>query len=118
MAVKSHSKLDEAMLAVLRDQVSNLGSVAAVAAKLGYSRPAISGALNGSYTGGTDRLRSRIVEVFLDAILCPHLQAPIEPAECRWWRTRPCPTSRASDVRHWAACKTCIFNPDRKEPTL
>jgi hypothetical protein len=118
MAVKSYPQLDKNAVAVLRLQVRVLGSVAAVAHKLGYSRPAISGALNGTYTGGTAKLRTRIADVFGVTTICPHLNRPIPADECNWWRTRPCPTSRASDVRHWAACKTCPFNPDRKEPTL
>lgn len=119
MAVKrNYPQLDKTARAFLMLQVRRRGSVAAVARDLGYSRPAISGALNGTYTGGTATLRAKLFQVYRGKMTCPHLEREIDADECAWWRTRPCPTSRASDVRHWAACKTCIFNPDRKEPTL
>lgn len=117
MPVKVRLQLDTEILAVLREQVAILGSIDAVAGKLGYSRPAVSLALRGKYPGATDRLRARIVEVFLDAIFCPHVEKPLPTDECRWWRTCPCPTSSNIAVRHWVACKSCPNNPDRKEPS-
>lgn len=115
MSVK-YQQLDAATLNVLREQVQKHGAVGPVARKLGYSRPAVSGALNGSYGGGTAKLRARIYEVFVEAVFCPHLGEPMPSDECRWWRTSPCPTSSPASAQHWLACKTCIFNPDRKEP--
>ncbi|MEN5083712.1 hypothetical protein ABE438_14610 [Bosea sp. TWI1241] len=115
MSVRTYPQLDDETRSLLRQQVERLGSVGAVAGKLGYSRPAISGALHGTYVGNTDRLRSRIVEVFLDAIVCPHVGKAIAPDECRWWRTCPCPTHSNVAANHWLACKTCPNNPDRKE---
>lgn len=114
---KTYPQLDAETLAVLRDQVRKLGSVGAVASKLGYCRSAVSGALNGSYTGGTDRLRARIVEVFVGGVFCPHAQKQLSAEDCRWWRTCDCPTYSNVAAHHWLACKTCPNNPDRKEPS-
>ncbi|PZU89102.1 MAG: LacI family transcriptional regulator [Chelatococcus sp.] len=113
---KTYQQLDPETLAVLREQVERAGSIDAVAPKLGYSRPAVSLALRGKYPGSTDRLRARIVEVFVGGVFCPHVQKRLSAEDCRWWRTCNCPTSSNVAVHHWFACKSCLNNPDRVTP--
>ena len=114
MAVKKdYPQLDERRLELLRDAVAREGSISAVARRLNYTRSAISQALSQRYPADTGVLASKIENAFAGVRHCPHLDQDIEADECRWWRTRPCPTSRPSDVRHWGACKTCPNNPER-----
>lgn len=49
-------------LDLLRAFVARCGSINAAARRLGYSRPAISMALNGKYKGETTRLQARVLE--------------------------------------------------------
>lgn len=112
----SYPQLDEAALGVLREAIKATGSIAAVARRLGYSRPALSSLLSGSYPADTRQLRALIMETFGGRLRCPHLAEEIAAADCAWHRSRPIPTSRRSEVEHWLACKTCSLNPDRKDP--
>ena len=93
-------------IALLREEAAR-SSVAAVARKLGYSRPAISGVLNGTYRGRTDKIAARVLAVLGRRLLCPHLNAAMHIEECRRWRRRPMPMGSARDLRHWRACQAC-----------
>lgn len=115
MAV-TYPQLDETIRAILQDAVRREGSIAAVARRLNYTRSAISQALSGRYPADAGKLGRLIFDTFAGVVVCPHLAIEIEADDCRWWRTRPIPTSRASDANHWLACKTCPLNPDRKDP--
>lgn len=86
-------------------------SIAAVARRLGYSRPAVSLALRGKYVGGAARLAARILDVFADRVACPFLGRDLSPAECRAQREAPIPSGPRSAIDHWRACRHCVFNP-------
>jgi hypothetical protein len=95
---------------ILSEQVEKSGSIQAVADQLGYSRPAISLALKGTYPGGTARLSAKVVSTFCDRIICPHSGSDISQSDCTSQRTRPQPQSDATELRHWLACQTCYLN--------
>ncbi|MFL7904712.1 hypothetical protein ACJ41P_26530 [Azospirillum argentinense] len=101
----------EAAMALLRERVKQT-SVSATARDLGYSRPAVSMALSGSYAGGLDRMARRVLERFGD-VSCPHLSTPIPAADCAEHRSRPMPTGSARSFQHWQACRRCPHNPER-----
>lgn len=113
----TYPQLDKAARAFLLLQVRRKGAISAVARELGYSRAAVSLALNGKYPGDTRCLRAKLFEVYRGRLVCPHLGHEIEDAVCAWWRTRPCPTAHAGEVSHWLACKACPLNPERRNPT-
>lgn len=106
-------QLDERTLAILRDAVSRLGSIAATATALGYKRPSISMALAGRYPGDCRHLRSAIYDTFAERVDCPHLCRDISPAECKSFRERPLPTSSREAFKHWQACQRCPLNPQK-----
>lgn len=83
---------------------SNITQVAKV---LGYSRSAVSLALSGNYVGSTDQLAARVVAVFSENLICPHLSMTISFDECQEFQTRAIPQSNAAALRHWRACQTC-----------
>lgn len=85
-----------------------------VAAKLGYSRTAVTLYLSGKYPGGVARLEARIVER-LGGVDCPFLGRTISNADCASHASRDCPSTSPMALRHWQACKTCDHNPKRKD---
>ena len=100
------SRQEEDWIALLRAEAERT-SVAAAARRIGYSRPAVSGVLNGTYHGSTARIRARVLAVLGRRIVCPHTQAAMHIKECRRWRSRPMPLGSASDLKHWRACRQC-----------
>jgi hypothetical protein len=59
--VRTPAAMDGGWLGILRAYVEQCGSIKLAAQHLGYSRPAISMALNGKYKGETTKLRARVM---------------------------------------------------------
>ncbi len=95
--------------AILCEEVEKT-TVQQVANTLGYSRPAISLARAGKYTAEIDKIAAKVLEVYSDRILCPHLQADITPATCVEYHTTPIPMSDPQALKHWQRCQTCKHN--------
>lgn len=74
------------------------------------SRSSLSTMLKGTYPGDPSKMRAKIL-VFLGMgeLECPFLRRNITEAECRHFRSRPQPTSNATDLRHWTTCETCTL---------
>ncbi len=92
-------------LMLLRSQ-ADATSITATAAKLGYSRSAISLALAGRYPGGTDKLKTAVL-LKLQRLHCPHLGIEIEGVKCRDNANRPMPTGNPQELKFWRACQRC-----------
>lgn len=110
-----YKQLDEYALQLLRDGCERLGSIAAVARKIGYARSGVSLALTGNYPGDTGKMREAIMEQLQGMITCPHLGHELTAGECRLFRERRCPTSNRTEVKHWQACQICEFNPQNTD---
>lgn len=110
----SYAQLSEADLALLRAAVTRHGSIAAVAAALGYSRPSISMALSGQYKGNTGRLAARIRDVLRAAVECPHLGQTIAASRCAELRALPLSTSNRAALKQWQACRVCPHGATRE----
>lgn len=87
---------------------------AGVAAKIGFSRPAISQVMNGVYPADPASVAQAVLDYY-DRLICPHLVREISPRECADYARRDCPTTSPREVRHWRACQTCPHKPE-KEP--
>jgi hypothetical protein len=72
------------------------------------SRASLSTMLTDRYPGDPTKMRAKIL-VFLGMgeLECPFLRRNITETECRHFRTRPQPTSNATDLRHWVTCQSC-----------
>lgn len=88
--------------------------ITGVAERIGYSRPAVSRVLGGSY-GNPDRLGAAVLATYA-RIDCPHLQTSLAPTECATYAGRSYGAITAADVPHWRACRKCPHNPAHKEP--
>jgi len=111
MPVTTYPQLDERTLRLLVEAVARHGTRGVVADMLGYTRTAVSQALNGRYPADTRKLAARIVEVFADHVACPHLALDIPSAACREHREAPLSTASREAIKHWQACRTCPLNP-------
>lgn len=96
--------LDRAM-ELLRAEVART-DLSKTARRLGYSRPAVSMVVAGTYAGRPDRLLERVLDV-LGTHQCPHLGAEIAHRTCAEHHSRPMPTGSRSAFRHWQACRRC-----------
>ena len=112
------SPLEPEWLTILKRECEGR-SKAAVARELGYARTSVSLVVSGRYGGSPARIAARVMEVFGKPRFCPHLKSEISPVACSDRRSGPMPTSSASDLKHWTACKSCpvttgIPQPERK----
>lgn len=101
-------------LVVLKEAVAaDPRGIAGVAQRLGYSRPAVSRALSGTY-GDTTRLAAAVCAVFA-RIDCPHLKTSLAPQQCQAYASRSYSAITAAEVPHWRACRRCPHKPEAKE---
>ena len=100
-------------LQLLKTQVEAT-SCAEVGRRVGYSRPAISHMYHGRYGASTDRIATRIVEVFGTGIECPYLRETLKAPDCKAHRSGPMPAHNPHRFTHWTACQACPLNPNRK----
>lgn len=87
--------------------------IKAVAAKLGYSRTAISLVLAGKYPGSASKVAQRVVEI-LGTVYCPSQGEVIAYRSCELMRLREAPTHNPQLMRHWRCCQTCTNNPSAR----
>ena len=116
-AALRYPQLDAEAIDLLQARVAHhKGSRAAVARELGVARSSVSQALDGKYPGDTRKLRAKIIEIFANQVMCPHLETEIAPSVCKAARERPLRSASGSraDVKHWQACQGCQNNPARQ----
>lgn len=85
-------------------------SIAAAARRIGYSRPAVSMVLAGTYPGRMDRVAVRVL-ARLDTVACPADGTVLTAAACREIHGRPMPTSSPRALRRWRECRGCPAAP-------
>lgn len=103
---------------LLAEQVLVLGSKQAAATALGVSRTAVSLYLAGKLGaagGRVDRLEARILAMWSNRLICPHLARDMSAKTCTANRTRPMPTSDPAALKLWIACKSCKNNICKEE---
>ena len=89
-------------------------SKAAVARRLGYTRPAVSRLLSGSYGCPDQLLRTALV--VLDSVACPHTGRDEPRALCAEQARSEPPTHNPFRLAHWHACRRCAhFEGNRNE---
>lgn len=84
--------------------------LAGVAEALGYSRPALSRYVNGSYPGAA-KLEAAVFERYQGLRVCPHDGEEIPVAHCR--KRAHAPEPFGGNARHdaWQFCQTCAIKP-------
>lgn len=100
-------------ISLLRQQVAAKGQ-AAVARELGISKTAVSQILNGKYQASTEHVESRVMRLYGNrgALVCPHREEEISPAECAETYNRAATvglraTGNPDTMRQHHACRHC-----------
>ena len=102
----------ERALQLIRTAVAS-SNKQAVATRLGYSRPALSRLLGGSY-GDPDRLLRTALSI-LDSVLCPHTGHHEQRSVCHAQLIAEPPTHNPYRLAHWHACRRCPHKPAHPE---
>lgn len=91
-------------------------SVSQIAREISMKRPSVSMLLNGTYPAQsldlvTRKHGAKIVKLYRNEVLCPHLRCGISAEACQEYAARPMSTSNPDKLQHWSACKHCPLNP-------
>lgn len=82
-----------------------------IAIEIGYSRPAVSRYMSGSYGDGIEKLEAAILKVY-DRRDCPHTGEAIAPEVCQKKALGPKPFGGAERRTWWLCCQTCPHKPE------
>ncbi len=109
-------------IVLCRAQVERGKSISQVARETGIARASLSMLLSGSYPAQsldlvTRKHGSRVLQLYRDQVLCPHLHRGIAAEACRVFASAPMSTSSPEKLRHWRACRRCPLNPVSKKET-
>lgn len=81
-----------------------------IADEIGYSRPAVSRYLSGTYGEGVVQIEAAILKRY-DRRICPHDGEEKKPEQCRRVALRPRPAGFPDAETLWLACQTCQHKP-------
>lgn len=104
--------MQEQWFAILKARV-DVSSRSSVARDLGYSTTAISLIMNGKYAGSTDKVSTRVLEVYT-RIACPHTGAEMPLLMCIETANGKAPTHNPMKMSHWRACQHCPHRQKRE----
>lgn len=95
-------------LELLRQEAART-SIGRAALRVGYSRPAISQALDGKYPGNLVKMAEKVLAALElpMAVACPYLQLNLPVAMCRDFSTKRAPLHNPVSMIHWRACRKC-----------
>lgn len=110
-------------LSLLRHELAKGKTIAQLARETGMARPSVSMLLAGKYPAQSLDLVSRkwgarIMRLYRDQVLCPHLRRGIPVEDCRGHASAPMSTSNPEKLRHWRACRRCPLNPVSEKENL
>ena len=99
-----------------RAEVGKGKSISQVSRETGIARSSLSMLLSGTYPAesldiATSRHAARVVQLYRDQVLCPHLRRGIGAADCLTHASAPMSTSSPEKLQHWRACRKCPLNP-------
>lgn len=107
-------------IGLLRAEHAKGKSVSQIAREIGLARPSVSMLLSGTYPARsldlvTAKHGRRVVEIYRDQVLCPHLRKAIGKPDCRTHASAPMSMSNPDRLAQWAACDRCPLNPLKQE---
>mgnify|MGYP001218838377 CR=1 FL=1 len=99
-----------------REQIARGKSISQVARETGVKRPSLSMILSGTYPAqsldlASRRHAARVVALYRDRVLCPHLRRGLTKDQCRSLASAPMSTSDPEQIAQWRACRRCPLNP-------
>lgn len=81
-----------------------------IASEIGYSRPAVSRFMSGTYGAGLAKIEAAIYHAY-DRRDCLHTGEAIAPEVCRKKASAPKPFGGTARLTWWEACQGCCHNP-------
>lgn len=87
-------------------------SKAKIGEEIGYSRPAVSRYMSGTYGESVTAIEAAILKAY-DKRVCPHDQEEKQPDQCRRIALRPRPHGFPDAEERWLACQSCPHKPER-----
>lgn len=106
---------DPEWIDLLRQEVGKGRTITAVADSIGMKRCSLSLLLSGGYPARLDKVSSKyaakVVALYKDQVLCPHLNSGISREACRAFAGAPMSISDPNKLRHHRACARCPLNP-------
>ncbi len=111
---------DPEWIQLLRAEQAKGKSVSQISREIGMARPSVSMLLSGTYPAQsldlvTAKHGSRVLSLYRDQVLCPHLHRGIGKAECQKLASAPMSRSHPEKLRQWRACQHCTLNPLKPE---
>jgi transcriptional regulator with XRE-family HTH domain len=82
-----------------------------IALDIGYSRPAVSRYLSGTYGESVAGVEAAILKAY-DRRDCPHTGESVDPALCHKKALGPKPFGGTSRLAWWTSCQTCPHKPE------
>lgn len=103
-------------LTLLRAERAKGKTISQIARETEMKRPSLSMLLSGTYPAqsldlATAKHGSRIMRLYRDQVLCPHLHRGLAMDQCRTFASAPMSTSDPEQISHWRACRQCPLNP-------
>ncbi|WP_241648280.1 hypothetical protein [Paenirhodobacter populi] len=103
-------------VSLLKTQRAKGKSVSEIARECDMARPSVSMLINGTYPANsldlaTRKHGARVLRLYRDQMMCPHLQRGISAEDCRAFASAPMSTSDPDRLDQWIACKNCPLNP-------
>lgn len=107
-------------ITLLRLEQGKGKSISQIARETEMARPSVSMLLSGTYPArsldlATSKHGSRILKLYRDQVLCPHLHRGLAIEKCRALATAPMSTSDPDQISQWRACRQCALNPLHSE---
>lgn len=86
---------------------------AALAARLGISRPYVSRVMNGDMDPIPESFVARVIDRLHVVAQCPATTLAQPRSECRRLARGPAPTHNPLSMRIWRICQTCPHKPEQ-----
>lgn len=111
---------DPEWIALLKEQAAKGRSISELARECGIARSSLSMLVRDCYPAesldlATSKHGARVLRLYRNQVLCPHLRRGIGAAECLGFASAPMSTSNPEKLKHWRACRQCSSNPVTKE---
>ena len=100
---------------LIDEQIQAGKSQTAIAAEIGYSRPAISQYLAGDYGAAVRKIEAAIVRRY-DRRICPDDGQEKTPEHCARIALRPRPYGFPDAENLWVTCQSCPHKPEAAAP--
>lgn len=93
-------------------ETAGKGGKAAVALRLGVSRPYVSRVMNRDIDPAPESFIARVIDRLYVVAECPATERPQPRSECKRIARGPAPTHNPLSMRIWRHCQRCAHKPE------